>query len=206
MKFLQTFFFQRPRILNVLHKFHFIEATSQTNEKELEVLSKYASGAEMAIEIGSYQGVSAARIAQMLAPSGRLYCVDPWPEDDGRPNPNLRIFERHLRRTRLSDRIEVVRGFSGLVGDRLPQRVDFAFIDGDHSWEGIETDWKLISPRIKAGGCVCLHDTAVPSDEPWRQPPSVRFFDERIAADPDFSLLETVDSMQVVKKNAAISV
>jgi predicted O-methyltransferase YrrM len=193
-------FLQRPRILNLLHRFGVARATSQTNQEELDALCTYAKGAGVALEIGSYQGVSAGRIAAVLGEQGRLYCIDPWQEDDGRPNPNLAIFKRHIARRGLQNQIHVIRAFTGpnLVG--LPEQFDFAFIDGDHSWMGIETDWTLVSGRIAAGGYVCLHDTAIPAAQPWRKFPSVDFFDQRILGDSGFALIDTVYSMRVLRK------
>ena len=200
VKVLERLFFCRPRILNVLHAFYLVEATSQTNSLELAALARYAAGAKSALEIGSYQGVSATVIARNLAPDGRLFCVDPWPSTGGRSNPGFKIFKRHLRRTKTVDRIDVVRNYSGLTADQLPDRLDFAFIDGDHSWPGIETDWHLVAPRLFSGGIVCLHDTAIPEAEPWRKFDSTRFYDERIATDAAFETISTVYSMRVVRK------
>lgn len=37
--------------------------------------------------------------------------------------------------------------------------VDFAFIDGDHTYEGVKSDFEMYSKLIKEGGCVAFHDT-----------------------------------------------
>lgn len=36
---------------------------------------------------------------------------------------------------------------------------DFAFIDGDHTYEGVRADWLLWSPLVRPGGLVAFHDT-----------------------------------------------
>jgi predicted O-methyltransferase YrrM len=174
--------------------------TSQTNKLELAALAHYAKGARTAVEIGTHQGVSAAMIAAALDPNGMLFCVDPWPEADRHPNPCFEICKRHLVRTGMQSRIRIVRGFSGDVADQLPGQIEFAFIDGDHSWSGIETDWHLITPRLVHGGIACLHDTAVPPEEPWRKFDSIRFYEEKIATDQGLELVDTVYSMRVVRK------
>jgi predicted O-methyltransferase YrrM len=156
-----------------------------------------------ALEIGTYQGVSAARIASVLAETGLLFCVDPWPETNGQPNPCWQICNRHLQRIGVQGRIRIVRGFSGQVEKQIPYNLDFAFIDGDHSWNGIATDWRIVAPRIKSGGVICLHDTVVPVDEPWRTLDSVRFYQEIISKDDNFILLEAVHSLSVLKKVVA---
>lgn len=37
--------------------------------------------------------------------------------------------------------------------------VDFLFIDGDHSYEGVLSDWLLYSPLVKSGGIVAFDDS-----------------------------------------------
>src|SRR5205814_9751058 len=131
VKLLERFFLRRPRALNVLHRFRMVNATSQTNLPELAALARYAANAKAAVEIGSHQGVSAAVIARSLASGGQLFCVDPWPSENGRRNPIFEIFKRHIARTKTGRSIHIIRDFSSNVADQLPPRLDFAFIDGD---------------------------------------------------------------------------
>lgn len=42
-----------------------------------------------------------------------------------------------------------------LVGGRA---VDFLFIDGDHSREGVENDYRAYAPLVRAGGAIAFHD------------------------------------------------
>jgi len=37
-------------------------------------------------------------------------------------------------------------------------KIDFLFIDGDHSYEGVRRDFELYSPLVRAGGLVAFHD------------------------------------------------
>jgi predicted O-methyltransferase YrrM len=41
------------------------------------------------------------------------------------------------------------------------QRLDFLFIDGDHSYEGVKQDFEMYAPLVRPGGLVALHDVAV---------------------------------------------
>jgi cephalosporin hydroxylase len=43
--------------------------------------------------------------------------------------------------------------------------VDVLFIDGDHSYAGVLTDWLLYSPLVKSGGIVAFHDINLHGDE-----------------------------------------
>src|ERR1700686_3995531 len=198
---LENLFFRRPRLLNILHWADCVNATSQTIPAELEALEHHAAGVRQALEIGTYQGVSAARIAGALAPGGLLYCVDPWPETNKRPNnPCWSIFERHLRRTGVMDRIRILKGYSAEMAAQMPDHLDFAFVDGDHSWEGIQTDWAIVSRKMRPGGVVCLHDSFTPAGEKWRHLDSCDYFEKVIQKDTRFSVIERIHSLAVLRK------
>jgi predicted O-methyltransferase YrrM len=200
MSLLERLFHRRPKVWDLLHRIHMVRAISQTNAVELAALAKYAARAKIALEIGSFQGVSAATIARNLQSGGYLYCVDPWPSKIGHSDPVFQIFIRHLNRTKTTDKIRIIRDFSANVADRLPTQLDFAFIDGDHSWEGIEVDWAIVAPRLKEAGVICLHDTAIPSEEPWRDFESCHFYDLKIRPNNNFELVDTVYSMRILRK------
>lgn len=36
--------------------------------------------------------------------------------------------------------------------------IDFLFIDGDHSYEGVKKDYEIYSPLVKSGGFIAFHD------------------------------------------------
>jgi cephalosporin hydroxylase len=44
------------------------------------------------------------------------------------------------------------------VYDTLKNGVDVLFIDGDHTYKGVMTDWLLYEPLVKSGGIVAFHD------------------------------------------------
>src|SRR5262249_8482236 len=140
------------------------------------------------------------RIARAIACDGVLFCVDPWPDVDGRPDPCWLICKRHLQRARVWNRVKILRGLSSEVVTAIPLNIDFAFIDGDHSWSCIENDWQIVSTRLVAGGIVCLHDVVVPAAEPWFQPESTKFYREVIENDRRFNILEVVRTLSVLQK------
>ncbi len=53
---------------------------------------------------------------------------------------------------------------------------DFAFIDGDHTHEGVRADWANYSPLVRKGGLVAFHDTWPNGDRV--EPGVVRWVDE----------------------------
>lgn len=153
----------------------------------------------MALEIGTFEGVSAVRIARAIAQNGVLHCVDPWFEVAGN-NPCWSIAMRHLRRSGVMAKVTIHRDLSANVQASLPSALEFAFIDGDHSRKGIETDWNIVAPRIQPGGIVCLHDSVTPASEPWRILDSMKFFSEVITNDPRFEHMETVHSLAILRR------
>lgn len=46
----------------------------------------------------------------------------------------------------------------GILGGRM---VDFLFIDGDHTYEGVKKDFELYSSLVRKGGVIAFHDVAV---------------------------------------------
>lgn len=38
------------------------------------------------------------------------------------------------------------------------KEIDFLFIDGDHTYEGVKKDFKMCSPLVKNGGIIAFHD------------------------------------------------
>jgi cephalosporin hydroxylase len=41
------------------------------------------------------------------------------------------------------------------------REIDFLFIDGDHSYEGVKSDYEMYSPLVGSGGLVGFHDICV---------------------------------------------
>jgi predicted O-methyltransferase YrrM len=44
--------------------------------------------------------------------------------------------------------------------------IDFLFIDGDHSYQGVKKDWEMYGPLVKKGGVIVFHDVCYVSDDP----------------------------------------
>jgi len=60
------------------------------------------------------------------------------------------------------------------------EKLDFLFIDGDHTYEGVKRDFEMYSPLVRGGGVVAFHDI-VPHDkvhDPYGQVGVPRFWSE----------------------------
>jgi cephalosporin hydroxylase len=122
-------------------------------------------------EIGTAKGGTLFMLTQVAAPDATIVSVDlPGGRLGGASSPvrnrypqwRARLY-RGFRRDKQS--VHVIRADSHDVATveevrrRLPDgNVDFLFIDGDHSYEGVRRDFELYSPLAAAGGLVAFHD------------------------------------------------
>jgi predicted O-methyltransferase YrrM len=81
--------------------------------------------------------------------------------------------------------------------------VGLIFIDGDHSYEGLASDWFAWKPLVAPGGIVCLHDSRSTAARDIRAAGSVRATNEIVLKDPDFELIDQVDSLTVVRRRTS---
>ena len=165
------------------------------------MIARHATGAHCAVEIGVYEGVTTLVIAASMAPDGILYGVDPFLRGSLGISYGKVITERALRREHLSHKVQLIEKFSYDAAPFVTAPLDFAFIDGDHHYEAIERDWSDWSVKIKLGGLIALHDTQTPAhDLGVAGYGSVRYFRETIARDPRFQVVDSADSLNVLRR------
>jgi predicted O-methyltransferase YrrM len=116
------------------------------------------------VEIGSAHGHSTCLIGLALKQNlrGRLWAVDPHeitPWNDAQPEHSYDFLRRNLRRAGVANYVEIVRKRTAAATADLPAAIDFAFIDGDHSYEGVKQDWEILRPRMREFSVVAFHDT-----------------------------------------------
>jgi predicted O-methyltransferase YrrM len=70
----------------------------------------------------------------------------------------------------------------------LVDRLDFLFIDGDHSYEGVKRDFEMYGPLVRAGGLIAFHDIckhpprrAADVDIFWREVREGRDYEEFVS-------------------------
>jgi hypothetical protein len=81
--------------------------------------------------------------------------------------------------------------------------VNFLFVDGDHSYEGIQADWLAWSDAIAPGGIVALHDSRSSHARPIEDAGSVRYTLDVILRDPRFRQIDAVESLTVLERSPA---
>ena len=122
------------------------------------------------VEIGTASGGSLFAFAGVCAPDARIISVDLPHGHFGGGYPPWRIpIYRSFARAR--QRLELVRGDSHDPTTRAQVRIlleqepiDFLFIDGDHTYDGVRADFEAYTPLVRRGGLIAFHDIAPPRD------------------------------------------
>lgn len=144
-------------------------------------------------------GVTTGLLRSVMAADGTITGIDP--HEPGRLGVSFerltasREISRHHR-----GRAVLLRTRSSDAATAWTSPIDFLFIDADHTWSGIERDWRDWLPHVVAGGIVALHDShPMPGREDLD---TVRFTDEVVRRDPRVRQLEIVDSLTIVERCA----
>jgi predicted O-methyltransferase YrrM len=127
-----------------------------------------------ALEIGTLRGGTLFLLCRLAAASARIISVD-LPEGrygGGYTAAKIPLYRRfagegqslHFLRQD-SHKQETADRVKELLGGAL---LDYFFIDGDHTYEGIKRDFELYSPLVRNGGVVAFHDIAVSGPAPCR--------------------------------------
>lgn len=126
-----------------------------------EVVRKAEDGFHF-VEVGSYEGQSAAYMAVEIINSGKnikFDCIDTWAHHNNVHNSdeaynmflnNMKPVKGHYTPIKM-DSIEA----SKLYSDNS---IDFVYIDADHSYESVKNDIIAWLPKVKQGGILAGHD------------------------------------------------
>ena len=125
------------------------------------------------LEIGSHKGGSLFLWAQLLrGRNGHILSVD-LPGGDfggGLIGGAEQLFQSFVTS---EQKLTTIRGDSHSM-DTLSrvetllekQQIDFLFIDGDHSYDGVKLDYEMYSSLVRPGGVIAFHDTVHRPDAP----------------------------------------
>lgn len=110
------------------------------------------------VEVGTYRGFSGSWMAQALKENGKghLYCIDNFSLNDHRSRyGDARAhLESNLQMAGVRDHITILDGDSDKVA--WPEKVDFAYVDGWHSYLAAKHDFEQCATR--GAECICLDD------------------------------------------------
>ena len=180
-------------------------AETQTTTAERDCLGRYGAGKSRLVEIGVWHGVTTCRLRRVMAEDGVLFAVDPFPR--GRLGFSAQRYIAMHEVERVKGGIVLWIRKTGEEAGRAHAHyrdppVDFVFIDGDHTREGLRGDWEAWSPLIASKGIVALHDSRSTPKRPIDDAGSVIFTRESILPDPRFMVVDTVDSLTVLRRRA----
>jgi predicted O-methyltransferase YrrM len=109
------------------------------------------------LEIGTARGGTLFLFSNIAHEEATLISVDLYQTIE------KRILFRYIKKEKQkiyliqgdSHSIETLRKIEGILKGR---KVDFLFIDGDHSYEGVKKDFEMYSPLVRKGGIIAFHD------------------------------------------------
>ena len=116
------------------------------------------------VEIGTLHGGTLWAWCRLAEPNALVVSVDlPGGEFGGGYTPDAEVLLRSY--THAEQELVLIRGdshaprtFEQLKVSLAGRRVDFLFIDGDHTYEGVKRDFDTYSQLVATGGIIALHD------------------------------------------------
>jgi Methyltransferase domain len=111
------------------------------------------------LEIGTFKGGTTWHLYQNAPQDATIYTID-LPDNEVPGNVTDLQLAANKRRPFLpsSDRVRQILIDSKKWDGRLDRKVQFAFIDTDHSYEGIRNDTEKTLPLLDSYACICWHD------------------------------------------------
>ena len=146
------------------------------------------------VEIGSFMGKSSCFIAEGIGLKKiQFFCIDPW-NDHMKQKEAKGTFSEFLQNTeKYRSKIIVLRGFSYEIIKQWPshRKIDFLWIDGDHSYEGVKKDIHDWIPLVKKDSFICFHD--------YRDAPGVKKAVDELVIDNKIKFVKTEGCIYVSK-------
>jgi predicted O-methyltransferase YrrM len=161
------------KIRNRLIRFkirHFKDIEGWLSLREGVALYRFSSllpKGSIIVEIGSWKGKSTYCLARGLK-EGKVFAIDPF-DGSGEESsekvymanrgdrPIVEQFINNMQDLKVLDRITTIVGLSSqFVG--MFEKIDFLFIDGNHSIEACDFDYSNFSRYLVSGGYLAMHD------------------------------------------------
>lgn len=148
---------------------------------------------EQVVEIGTQHGYSLRYWLKYAQPGATIIAIDWWnksemPED---PRPTWESW------------VPEGVNFHSIIGDSHQEdtktqllnyvdEIDFLFIDGDHTYEGVMQDFEMYGPLVRQGGIIAFHDLITPEFSPhigvgklWKEIQRAGYMTVEIFAQPE---------------------
>jgi hypothetical protein len=161
----------------------------------IDLVRKNGVGAEVGVHIGDFS----ATILNLAKPK-KLFLIDPWKyfEDPAYKDSmyggervtqkdmdqRYEMVAKRFNREVGSGTVEIFREMSFDAAGRFQDgELDFVYVDGDHSYEGVSRDLKVFFPKVKVGGLIIGDDYNLGG---WWKDGIVRAFNEFVVETKSF--------------------
>ena len=124
------------------------------------------------LEIGTNYGGTLLLLCALSPPGAQIISVD-LPKGrfgGGYPRRKMPLF-RMFPKT--GQELHLIRGDSHAKETKAHvtrllngEPLDYLFLDGDHTYEGVRRDFQMYAPLVRAGGMIAFHDIAAHRTEP----------------------------------------
>ena len=133
-----------------------------------------AASPRLSLEIGTRFGGTLLLLCRVSPPGAKIISMDlPSQPSLGLGYPRNKI-PLYLRFPKAAQRLYLLRADSHLPSTKQQverilknELLDYAFIDGDHSYEGVRRDFEMYSTLVRSGGLIAFHDIAVHGSGTW---------------------------------------
>ena len=114
------------------------------------------------VEIGSYCGGSTvviAREAARRAPAARVFAIEPFSAEGARYQRDYEsLFDANVADWGVGETVQKIKKLSHEAATAWTGPIDFLYIDGDHSYDGIVRDIRSFVPFVRDAGVFAFHD------------------------------------------------
>jgi predicted O-methyltransferase YrrM len=133
---------------------------------EILQLAKLLKGfaPQRSLEIGTNYGGTLFLLCTVSPPGSKIISVDlpRGPFGGGYPRRKIPLFRKFRRR---GQELHLVRADSHSPATKKRiltilggEPLDYLFVDGDHTYRGVQQDFEMYSPLVRRGGMVVFHD------------------------------------------------
>ena len=123
------------------------------------------SAPKRSLEIGTNYGGTLFLLCAVSPPKARIISLDLplGPFGGGYPRRKIPLYQRFPR---AGQKLHLVRANSHAPETKEQvlrilgggEQLDYLFLDGDHTYQGVRSDFEMYAPLVRSGGLVAFHD------------------------------------------------